>query len=71
MGSEHVVRHGLYLTVGNASDGRLIAICSDGSPQFGHEDVTVLDLKPVGSMTEAKAWFREFKRDRLRKERMH
>lgn len=51
------LRHGLYLTVGKASDGRTVAICSDGSPQRGHTSVMVLTVEIVGSTDQASEWF--------------
>lgn len=58
------MRHGLYLTVGPGDRDDLIAICSDGTPQYGHEGVTILTLKRVSSMKEAKVWFKRVRRER-------
>lgn len=58
------IRHGLYLTCGKDGHGRLIAICSDGSPQLGHEGVTVLTLEVVKSPKEARRWFERVRQER-------
>lgn len=62
--NQTTIRHGLYLTVGPGDRNDLIAICSDGTPQRGHEDVTVLTLGRVKSMKEARAWFARVKKER-------
>lgn len=51
------LRHGAYLTTGRVEDGRLMAVCSDGSPQWGHAHVTVLSVECVASEAEARVWF--------------
>ena len=58
------LRHGLYLSIGPAEDGRLLAVCSDGTPTEGHDPVTVLDVETVSSYSEARAWFDDFQRER-------
>ena len=57
-------QHGLYLTTGRTDDGRLLAICSDGTPQLGHHPVTVLLLEVVKSVQEAREWFRRVRVER-------
>lgn len=52
-----IYRWGLYMTYGKTPDGRNLAIISDGSPQLGHDPVTVLEVMPDISHTEAHAWF--------------
>lgn len=52
------LRHGFYLTYGETEDGRMLAICSDGTPQLGHKPVTVLTLEVVENRKEAKRWFK-------------
>ena len=47
----------IYLTVGPAPDGDLLAIISQGTPQRGDETCTVLEIKSVVSSSEAKTWF--------------
>lgn len=54
-------RHGLYLTTGRDDRGRLIAICSDGTPQRGHDPVTILTLEVVDSERDAELWFEAVK----------
>jgi len=54
------LKYGLVLTTGWAKD-RLIAVITDGSPQMGHAEVTILDLKPVDDEEEANVWFEEMK----------
>ena len=58
------MKHGAYLTYGKHASGKLLAVISDGSPQHGHEDVTVLTVKLVDSPADAKRWFKEMKRER-------
>lgn len=58
------LRHGLYLTIGKTEDGRTLAVCSDGSPQFGHNPVTVLTLEVVASEREARDWFKRVRVER-------
>lgn len=53
----HDPEHQHYLTTGRDSQGRLIAICSLGSPQRGDRNVTVLDVEIVRDQAEARAWF--------------
>jgi hypothetical protein len=49
----------IYLTVDSNPNGPgLIAVISQGSPQFGDEHVTVLDVELVRNMKAAKAWYR-------------
>lgn len=51
-------RHGYYLTTGPDPKGRgLIAVISDGTPQLGHDPVTVLDVEVVPDVEAARAWF--------------
>lgn len=52
-------RHGYFLTVDKAPDGKggLLAILTDGTPQKGHDPVTVLSLERVKSIREARRWF--------------
>jgi hypothetical protein len=47
----------LCLTTGRDEQGRLIAICSDGSPQLGDTHVTILSLEVVQTVSEAQEWF--------------
>lgn len=64
-GPPPVLKWGYFLTVGQPSskhDGKRVAICSDGSPQFGHSPVTILSVELVGSIAEAKAWYRWVRR---------
>ena len=58
------IRYGLYLTTGRTDDGRLLAICSDGTPQLGHKEIKVLTLEVVQSVKEARQWFRRVKIER-------
>lgn len=58
------LRHGLYLTVGKTDDGRMLAICSDGTPQRDHDHVTVLSLETVPNMKVARAWFKRVRLER-------
>lgn len=51
-------RHGLYLTVGRCDDGRMLAICSDGTQQRGHTPVTILTIQVVATVAEARDWFK-------------
>lgn len=51
------IRHGLYLTTGRTEDGRMMAICSDGTPQLGHSPVNVLTIEAVKSFEDAQCWF--------------
>ena len=53
-----------YLTVGDDPKGRLLAVISEGQPQLGDANVTVLSVKPVKNMKEAKAWYRQMKMER-------
>ncbi len=62
--NQTTIRHGLYLTTGRTEDGRLIAICADGTPLLGHDPVTVLTLECVQSIREAKQWFKKVKLER-------
>lgn len=41
------LRWGLCMTVGGDEKGRLVAVISDGSPQLGHDPVTVLTVEIV------------------------
>jgi hypothetical protein len=53
-------KHGLYLTTGPDKEGRgLLALISDGSPQWGDEEITVLDVEIFQSIEEAREWFAE------------
>ena len=54
----------LVLTTGRLKDGRMLAICSDGSPQLGDAKTTVLSLETVESQEEAEAWFLDVKKNR-------
>ena len=47
----------LYLTVAPRSDGGLLAIISQGTPQRGDKTSTVLDVTSVATREEAKTWF--------------
>ena len=58
------LRHGLYLTTGRDAQGRLIAVCSDGTPQRGHSPVTILAVEVVQSVGDAVEWFASIKRSR-------
>jgi|FreactcultureFD7_1027221.scaffolds.fasta_scaffold49227_1 hypothetical protein len=60
----HPIVHGLVLTVCPGDRNDLIAICSDGSPQLGHEDITVLSVERVNSVKAARDWFRRVKKER-------
>lgn len=62
--TQTTIRHGLFLTYGKAEDGRRLAICSDGTPQLGHEPVTVLTIKVVKSVEQAKRWFNHVRQTR-------
>jgi len=62
--SKTTIRHGLFLTYGETEDGRPLAICSDGTPQLGHDPVTVLTIEVVGSLKEARRWFNNVKQTR-------
>lgn len=57
----HKMIHGLFLTVDTLDDGRMVAIASDGTPQLGHNPVTVLTLESVKSRREAIKWFDEIR----------
>lgn len=57
-------RHGLYLTTGRDPAGRMLAMCSDGSPQLGHSVVSILAIEVVSDIDEATDWFKRMKRDR-------
>lgn len=50
-------RHGLYLTVGRTLDGRMVAVCADGTLHRGHRPVTILSVEAVETEAEAKEWF--------------
>jgi hypothetical protein len=55
----------IYLTVEREkrqpeNDG-YIAVISQGQPQLGDRDITVLDVEVVKNMKEAKAWFKRMK----------
>lgn len=56
----------MYLTVGRESRGRrrLLAVISDGSPQYGDNDITVLNVEIVQSQKEAEEWFERMKSER-------
>jgi hypothetical protein len=58
------LRHGYYLTIGKTEDGRTLAICSDGTPQRGHDGVTVLSLEVVASEPEARQWFKRVRKEK-------
>ena len=52
----------LYLTVDKQkrqpqNDG-YVAVISEGSPQMGDKNITVLTVEVVKNMKEAKAWFK-------------
>lgn len=58
----------LYLTVGREkrqpqNDG-YIAVISQGQPQFGDANVTVLSVQVVPNMKAAKAWFKRMRAER-------
>lgn len=52
-----MAEHQYYLTTGPDGQGRLLAVCSRGSPQKGDRDVIVLDVEIVRDEAEARAWF--------------
>ena len=57
--------HGYFLTIGPDPKGRgLLAIISDGTPQMGHDPVTVLSLTVVENEAAARTWFEEVKETR-------
>lgn len=62
--SDPTIRHGLFLTYGKTEDGRNLAICSDGTPQLGHDPVTVLTVNIVKSFEQARRWFNHVKQTR-------
>jgi len=47
----------LYLTVAPRSDGGLLAIISQGTPQRGDKTCTVLKITSIATKEEAEAWF--------------
>lgn len=58
----------IYLTVDREkrkpqNDG-YIAVISQGQPQFGDEEVTILTVEVVKNMKEAKAWYKRMKLER-------
>lgn len=63
--------HGYYLTVDECKNNRgedtVLAIISDGSPQHGHQPVTVLTLEsfPIGTpYKKIKKWFQRMKKEK-------
>lgn len=58
------IRYGLYLTIGRDSKGRLLALCSDGSPQRGHDDAIILSVEVVENEAAADAWFMRMQLER-------
>lgn len=58
------LRYGLYLTTGQDKQGRLVAIVTDGTPQLGHRNVSVLTLEVVSDDDEAVRWFERMKQER-------
>jgi hypothetical protein len=58
------LRYGLYMTTGRDEKGRFIAIVTDGTPQLGHQDVTVLTLEVVEDEADAARWFDRMKQER-------
>lgn len=62
------VKHGLFLTTGEVEPSpgykRILAVISDGSPQHGHEDVTVLTMETFSAITPyaiIQDWFERMK----------
>lgn len=52
----------IYLTVDNNPNGRgLLAVMTQGHPQFGDKECVVLTLEVVKNMKEAKRWFKRMK----------
>jgi len=60
---EHVLKHGIFLTLGHTDDGHVLAVVSDGTPQKGHEPVTVLDVETFDTRDQARKWFATWKID--------
>lgn len=60
-------RWGLYMSVGELEDGRVLAVVSDGCLQLGHDPVTVLTLETFPEDTELEViqeWFTKVKETR-------
>lgn len=64
-------RYGYFLTTGDTTteDGekRILAIISDGSPQYGHRDVSVLTLETFTLGTPYSAirrWYKKMKQEK-------
>jgi hypothetical protein len=58
----HKIIHGLVLSAKNV-DGHMLAVISDGSPQFGNDPVTVLTVEKFATDdgAAARAWFERMK----------
>ena len=55
----------MYLTTAPNPNGKgLLAIISQGQPQLGDVNVTVLTLEIVKNMKEVKSWYRRMKIER-------
>lgn len=55
----------IYLTVGNDPKGSgLLAIMTEGHPQRGDANCTVLTIRRVKNHNEAQEWFRRMKVER-------
>ena len=59
----------IVLTVGRDKKGGLLAIISDGSPQLGDEEVTILSVKVVKNKKAAREWFKRMTVERPWEER--
>jgi hypothetical protein len=58
-------RFGYYLTTAPDPKGRgLMAVISDGTPQLGHDPVTILSVKVVPDVEAARVWFEQAKASR-------
>lgn len=59
----HTIKHGLYLTTApdENNKGCIIAVISDGTPQYFHDPVTVLDADRFDSIEAARNWFKKAK----------
>jgi len=60
----HKLKYGYYLTVGKDDLNRLIATCTDGSPQRNHKHITILSVTIVENTDEASDWFRRVIKER-------
>lgn len=51
--------HGLYMTTGPhpRDESKILAVISDGSPQYGHSPVTVLTMDTFDTIDATKSWF--------------